>query len=100
MSFRTLGSGLNHAFPRDPLVTLCALDGYIWISILFSHLWGNGHSYIVILDRSGEIEIWRSGGWSKCNISANINLIEDVEGSSTELRKETRSNNIGRSVWI
>jgi len=73
---------------------------YLDLNSILAFMGKRAFLYCNIRHRSGEIEIWRSGGWSKCNISANINLIEDVEGSSTELRKETRSNNIGRSVWI
>jgi len=51
MSFHLLGPGLDHAITNDALLTLRVLEGFC-ISILPSHLWGNGHSYIIILDTS------------------------------------------------
>ena len=96
MSFRILRSGLNRAITHDPPLTLRAPGGYLDLSSTFAFMGERAFLYCNIGHGSGEIEIWRSGGWSKCNISANINLIKEVEGSSKGLYRETR----GRIVVV
>ena len=54
--------------------------------------------YCNIRHQSGEIEIRRSGGRGKCNISANINLIEEAEGLSKSRAKRLEVVPWSRSV--
>jgi len=88
MSFRILRSGLNHAITHDPLPALRALGGYLDLNSTFAFMGKRAFLYCNIRHWSGEIEIWR-GGLEQVygNISININLIEEMEGSSKELCK-------------